>query len=605
MKLFKNIDIDEPTGLISKVISWMLDHGLFYISLLAFLGVIVEEGFKLPPEAISGIQLVYVLCIFSFIVTLSVRVLTTFIYGRSRKKILFSEYFLFAILIIILFFHWLVPEGQESKLIVGGIASDLAIIRFHVIILFLIEFSKRSLQFQKLDLNPALLFTGSFMLLILIGTLLLMLPKATSNGISLIDALFTSTSAVCVTGLAVLDTSKDFTHFGQVIILILIQIGGLGIMTFTSFFGFFFKRTSSIENTLFIQDFINEKRMSKIISTTLKIISVTLLIELAGSILIFITIHSKMSEPGEAVWFSVFHSISAFCNAGFSTLAQGLYQPIVRDAYLLHLIIAALIILGGIGFPVIFDVYSSFKYAFREKVGQWSGQSKYRHRGRHLTVHTKIVLVTTTVLLVLGFFMYLWSEQHNTLVGLSWPEKIAVSIFGSVTPRTAGFNTVDMSKIAVPTMLVYLILMWIGASPGSTGGGLKTTTFAVAVLNTLSVAKHRRRVELFRREITNESVRKAFSVIIMSFLVIGLSVFFVSLYNPELSIIAIAFECFSAFSTVGLSLGITGDLAFMSKVVIIITMFIGRVGTLTILIALIRKAKAHTYQYPYESVFIT
>ncbi|WP_237390451.1 TrkH family potassium uptake protein [Fulvivirga sediminis] len=605
MKLFNNIDIDKPTGIFSRCLAWMLDKGLFFISLIAFISVIVEAGFKLPEWATDSIQFYYLICIFSFIATLSVRVITTFLYGKSTKKILFSEYFLFAILVIILFFHWLVPEGEESKLIIGGIASDLSIIRFHVIVLFIIEFSKRSLQFQKLDLNPAVLFTGSFLLLILIGTLLLMLPKATNNGISLIDALFTSTSAVCVTGLAVLDTSKDFTHFGQVIILILIQVGGLGIMTFTSFFGFFFKRNSSIENTLFIQDFINEKRMSKIVGTTLKIIGFTLFLELLGAILIFLTINEQMSEPGEAVWFSVFHSISAFCNAGFSTLAQGLYDPVVRQVYSLHLIISALIILGGIGFPVIFDVYNSFKYTFSQRFYDWCGESKYRHKGRHLTVHTKIVLVTTTALLVVGFAAYLWSEQHNTLAGLSWYEKIIVSIFGSVTPRTAGFNTVDMTQLAMPTILVYLILMWIGASPGSTGGGLKTTTFAVAVLNTLSIAKHRPRVELFRREITNESVRKAFSVIIMSFLVIGLSVFLVTLYNPEMPLIAVAFECFSAFSTVGLSLGITHDLHMFSKIVIIVTMFIGRVGTLTILVALIRKAKTHTYQYPHESVFIT
>jgi Trk-type K+ transport system membrane component len=205
----------------------------------------------------------------------------------------------------------------------------------------------------------------------------------------------------------------------------------------------------------------------------------------------------------------------------------------------------------------------------------------------------------------LGFLSYYYFESENTLKGLSGYGKFVTAFFGSVTPRTAGFNTVDMTALAVPTVLIYLILMWIGASPGSTGGGLKTSTFAVAVLNTLSVAKGKERVEVFSREISNDTIKKAFAVIQLSFLVIGLGVFMVMLFNPEMNILDVAFEIFSAFSTVGLSLGITAGLSTGSKIVVTVIMFLGRVGTLTVLVALVKKVRSQNYKYPEESVFIS
>ena len=213
--------------------------------------------------------------------------------------------------------------------------------------------------------------------------------------------------------------------------------------------------------------------------------------------------------------------------------------------------------------------------------------------------------VSTLILLVIGFITYWIFEEQNTLAGLEGYGKLVTAFFGSVTPRTAGFNTVDMTQLAVPTVLIYLILMWIGASPGSTGGGLKTTTFAVAVLNAISIAKGKDRVEVFNRQIDPETVRKAFAVILLSFLVIGMGVFMVLLFNPELDILDVAFEVFSAFATVGLSLGITAKLTTGSKLVISLIMFLGRVGTLTVLVAFIRKTRSLRYKYPQESVFIS
>jgi Trk-type K+ transport system membrane component len=231
--------------------------------------------------------------------------------------------------------------------------------------------------------------------------------------------------------------------------------------------------------------------------------------------------------------------------------------------------------------------------------------SFYHHTPRVFNINTKLTTVTTFILLVAGFITYWVFEENNTLAGLDGYGKFVTAFFGSVTPRTAGFNTVDMTQLALPTVLIYLILMWIGASPGSTGGGLKTTTFAVAVLNTLSIAKGKDRVEVFKRQIDPETVRKAFAVILLSFLVIGLGVFMVLFFNPELGILDVAFEVFSAFSTVGLSLGITAKLTTGSKLVVSIIMFLGRVGTLTVLVAFIRKTRSLRYKYPQEGVFIS
>lgn len=494
----------------------------------------------------------------------------------------------------------------ESSLIVGNLQIKAFFVNLLVFILFLIELSKLSLIANQLKIHPAMVFILSFLLVILIGTGLLSLPNATVNGIGWVDALFTSTSAVCVTGLIVLDTSSDFTFLGQFIIMILFQIGGLGMMTFTSFFGFFFKGSYSLQNQLFLKDYINEENISAINSTLVKIILFTLITEGVAALMISSVIDSSLFEnSGEQIFFSVFHAISGFCNAGFSTLGNGLYEVGFREEYTVQLIIAFVIILGGIGFPVVVGYYNYFRHVAVGTKRMLTGEEEYKHAPRVVNINIRLIVYTTAILLVIGFVTYWIFEAENTLKGLSGYGKFVTAFFGSVTPRTAGFNTVDMSALAMPTVLIYLILMWIGASPGSTGGGLKTSTIAVAVLNAVSIAKGKNRVEIFKRQISNETLRKAFAVILLSFLVIGLGVFLVLLFDPDLPLISVAFEIFSAFSTVGLSLGITGDLSTGSKIVVSIIMFLGRVGTLTVLVAFIQKTRALRYKYPEEGVFIT
>ena len=484
---------------------------------------------------------------------------------------------------------------------------DAILTNILICLLFFIELSRMSLGVNKMAIHPAMIFILSFLLVIFIGTLLLMLPNSTVAGISWTDALFTSTSAVCVTGLIVVDTATVFTGMGKTIIMILFQIGGLGMMTFTSFFGFFFKGGQSLQSQLFLKDYINEDNISKIGSTLIKIMLFTLGFELLASGLIFVIIDpSLFSSTGERAYFALFHSVSAFCNAGFSTLTNGLYETGFRTEYHIHLILAISIIVGGIGFPVIVSYYQVGKRICTNYYNRFTRKdSFYHHTPRTFNINTRLTTVTTFILLVVGFVTYWIFEEKNTLAGLEGYGKIVTAFFGSVTPRTAGFNTVDMTQLALPTVLIYLILMWIGASPGSTGGGLKTTTFAVAVLNALSIAKGKDRVEVFNRQIDPETVRKAFAVILLSFLVIGMGVFMVLFFNPELDILDVAFEVFSAFATVGLSLGITAKLTTGSKLVITLIMFLGRVGTLTVLVAFIRKTRSLRYKYPQETVFIS
>jgi potassium uptake TrkH family protein len=445
----------------------------------------------------------------------------------------------------------------------------------------------------------------SFSIIILIGSLLLMLPKATHEGLPFIDALFTATSAVCVTGLVVVDTGQYFTVFGQSIILVLIQIGGLGIMTFTSYFSYFFRGDSSYENQLQLKEMTNTERIADVFSTLKKIILLTVLIEAIGVFIIFNSLDETLFPSfTDRTFFSVFHSISAFCNAGFSTLSNSMYEVGFKFNYPLHLVIAFLFIIGGLGFPIIFNGFYYVKHLFVNRIFTRSRRKRAVHLPWVVNINTRIVLITTAILIVSGTVMFYFFEYNNTLEGHSTWGKMVTAFFGATTPRTAGFNSIDTSALAFPTIMLVFLLMWIGASPGSTGGGIKTSTIAVATLNYFSIARGKDRVEIFNREIGDQSIKRAFAIISLSLVVVGFSTFCISYFDSEKSLKDIAFECFSAYSTSGLSLGITSSLTSPSKLVIIATMFVGRVSMLTILIAVVKKVKYLKYKYPTEEISI-
>ncbi len=572
----------------------------FVLSFLAVITIIFEFGFK------HSDYVEYVIKMFHFSVLFFGIISILFRYLFTNEKFLRKVRIFDGIIITVFSLLLLVQiDAISSSLSFIDFFNKMGWVYLAILFYFIREFSVIRLNFKRDYLNPAQLFIVSFLLIILLGTLLLMLPKATYSGISLIDALFTSTSAVCVTGLIVVDTGTYFTQFGQSIIAILIQAGGLGIMTFASYFSYFFRGQSSYENQLMIKDITNSEKIGEVFSILKKIILVTFLVEFIGGIFIYFSIDKGVIDSfSERIFFSIFHSISGFCNAGFSTLENSLYEPEFRFNYPLQLIIATLFILGGIGFPILFNLYKFIAFKVRSWIRNIGFGEEITYSPWLLNLNSRIVLITSLVLTLAGTVLFLVFEYDNTLSEHGLFGKIVTAFFSGATPRTAGFNSVDTSALNFGTIMIVFLLMWIGASPASTGGGIKTSTFAITTLNFLSIAKGKERVEVYRREISNMSVKRASAIIALSLMVIGTSIFLIASFDQEKTLLAIAFECFSAYSTVGLSVGITSSLSAPSKLVIIATMFIGRVSMLTILIAILRRTRHLNYKYPTEEILI-
>jgi Trk-type K+ transport system membrane component len=376
-------------------------------------------------------------------------------------------------------------------------------------------------------------------------------------------------------------------------------------MTFAGVISYLITGSVSFQNQLALRDMLSgDNRLSNIITFVTQVIVVTLCFEIIGALFIYATLPADLYQSvWEKIFFAVFHSVSAFCNAGFSTLTNGLYEVPLRFNYSMHWIIAVLIILGGTGFPVVFNVFTFFRIKIANLIKRIVGVQNQEVFTNILPASSRLALVTTLILVLGGFIAYLIFEYHATLLPheTAWG-KITTSFFGSVTPRTAGFNTVDLTKMTLPTVMVYLLLMWIGASPASTGGGIKTTVAAVAFLNMKSVVMGRKRTEIHRSEITESSINRAFAIIMLSLLVLGIAVLLLSINDFEKGLLKLAFEAFSAFSTVGLTLGVTPELSLLGKFVIMSVMFIGRVGALTLLFAFVTKSETRYYRYPKEEI---
>ncbi|GEO02757.1 potassium transporter [Adhaeribacter aerolatus] len=584
----------------------VIEQVTLFLSVVALLLMLYNIGFSYTPETESAIHKANSFLLITFFVVLGIRFLALFNHRNiTRKRRLEIVLLLFFFLALCLrFFMRNTPYGDVSWI---SFFDRRAFTHLVFIYIFLVQLSRVDFRIYRLTFNPALLFIYSFLFLIFAGAGLLLLPRATHQEISILDAFFTATSAVCVTGLTVVDTATAFTPFGKKIIILLIQLGGLGIMTFTSFVALVFQRNSTFKNQLFLQSMVNEEHLGQTFRTIIKIVGVTLLIEAIGALFIYLSIDKQLynGNPVEQWGFAVFHAISAFCNAGFSTLTDGLYDSRIRYNYNLQLTLAWLIIFGGLGFPIMFNIYKYLKQEISKLFYAVFRPHAYKHQPRLLSVNSKIVLITTAILLVLGTVLFGVLEYRHALQEHSWYGKLVTSFFGSVTPRTAGFNTVSMTALTTPTVLIYLLLMWIGASPASTGGGIKTTTIALAFLNIISIGKARDRLEVMHREIPNESVKRAFGVIFLSFMIIGLNVFLVTVFDARHDLKAVVFEVFSAFATVGLSLGLTPQLNDGSKIIIMLTMFLGRVGIITFVLSFINRDKAMHYSYPSENIIIS
>jgi trk system potassium uptake protein TrkH len=457
---------------------------------------------------------------------------------------------------------------------------------------------KSSLKHRLQNLSPAATLVNFYALAILTATLLLMIPVASQGApVGFIDALFTITSAMCVTGLTVVDTGSAFTLFGQLIILATIQLGGLGITTFSVYLFFYVRSGVGLRDRWVINETLVHTPVRSLDDLVRAVIHLTLLIEGVGAVCLALVFIPQFGWL-QGGWYAIFHSVSAFCNAGFALFSDNLIS--YRDSPIVNLTIMVLIILGGIGFLVM-----------REMHAIW--QRRRRGLRWRFSLHSKLVLVTSGLLIIIGWVAILVLELINgTFRNAGFGEALWVSLFQSVTTRTAGFNTIDLNAFGVPTIVLMIFLMFIGASPGSTGGGVKTTSLALFLATLYSRLKGYTVTSVFKRTIPDDTVKRTFTLFFLASIWIGLMTFFVLLAEVTGSagsqthgvLLDYLFEVVSAFGTVGLSLGVTPKLTVAGKLLIILLMFVGRVGLLTFTFFIIKQAGREGTIYAEENIMI-
>ena len=452
---------------------------------------------------------------------------------------------------------------------------------------------------EKADYRAVQLLFKSYLSAILIGTGLLMMPWATclDGSLGLLNSFFTATSAICVTGLTVVDMTY-FTWWGQFVVLFLIQLGGIGILIFSTFFMIVVFQRISLSDAFHFQGMVGEITAKSVFRLIRHIFLIVLSIEGIGAALLMLFVFKSRYPFWQAMWYSVFHAISAFCNAGFSLYADSFVS--LRQSVMLNVTIMALIVSGGLGFIVYEDIYRLIKKIQRGK------------RQRRLSVHTKIVFVMTGILIIGGALAFFILEVHNVDKQMPFPQKIVTALFQSVTARTAGFNTVPIAQLSIPTLIVLFVFMFIGGAPGSCAGGIKVTTAAIIFLLLGKSTRGRYDVTIFQRKIPEAVIIRALTLLLVSLLLTAAAVFGIILCEnagksfqiSQGDFLRVLFECISAYGTVGLSMGITPTLTALSKCILICLMFIGRLGPLSLGILFVSRQRTQLYELPEENILI-
>lgn len=575
----------------------VINQIMLYISLICILTVIIEVGYVTDPILAKDLNVAVTYMFYGVFGLELLRTISSIIVFR---KITFSNYsgifvvlyLLFVVIARLFDIEWMIFFQKDQWMFLG------------IAIVFLMELSRTSLVFDNFYFNPTIIFAISFLGLILIGTALLMLPRATlDTRLDFIDAFFMAASAVCITGLSVTDVAGNFSLFGQTILMLLIQVGGLGIMTFTGFFGYFFSGGLSFKNQLMFGEILGENKLNAVVSTLLTIIFITLLFEFIGATFIYFSLNPLLFDSqGEMIFFSVFHAISSFCNSGFSILKDGIANDGYRFNYNFQIVLASLFILGGLGFGTVFNFYTFLKNKIKSLLFLIL-RKDFKYKAQNFSFNTKFIVTCNAIVLVIVTVSYFFLEQrHSLATEKSFFGDWVTSFFMANASRSAGFNSVNMGLLSAPTLIMISTLMWIGVSPGSTGGGVKVTTVALALLNIFALARGKDSIEIFRRRIALESINKAFAIIVLSVLMISFSFVMLNFSDPDKPMKALLFETISAYTTCGLSLGITPTLSVAGKLIIVFTMFVGRVGTLTLLMAFIKDTKNKSYTYPTEKL---
>ena len=543
-----------------KIITFLADNA----ALCVIVGAILEFGFVLTERLQNELNLVYFWAWNMFLIERIFRLLLT---KRGHRKSAFnflgwSLNGLLALTLIPIFVEFFNINDHI------GVMKIIDNRGFHLFILFIISFIELSdavITSLGRKTNPALMLAVSFLFIILVGSGLLLMPRCIQPG--------------------------------------------LGMMTITSFFALFFMGNTSIYNQMMVSDMVSSKSLASLWSTLLNIFGFTAILELAGAVLIFLNIHGTIGlDFWHELFFSVFHSVSAFCNAGFSNYPDGMSAPALLGGghCWLYMIIALLIILGGIGYPVLVNLRTAVE-RHANVIWKWINGRHYASLSipNLFDLNTKIVLRTTVILILTGTALLAYFEWDNTFAGMRIHEKLVQAFFNAVSPRTAGFISVNLNSMCIQAIFIYTILMWIGGASQSTAGGVKVNAFAVAYLNIRAIIHGSNRVEFAGRELSTDSIRRANAAVFTSVMVLAFFIFLVTLTDPDLPLKAIAFECVSAFATVGSSLGITSELQEGSKVLLIILMFLGRVGVVTMAQGLLKQYKNQNYKLPQDNITIS
>ncbi len=580
-----------------KVVLNSLKVGSILVSLSTIAVIIYFYGY---PGNEQRIRLIINLVTFSISFYL-LKFFTQFFYDFHPLQFLkrnLAEAIVLAVLLVLILFYYLIGVSIvayfSEKLHFDLQPYVLLSIQIYFLIIVGFEVGKASHHLKLLALGPSALMTLSFILLIFFGAGLLMLPEMTIGGIRFIDALFTSASASCVTGLTVVDTGTYFTFKGQVVILILIQLGGINIVSFATFFATFY-RTDSVRYQSVLRDFLSSDKISDTRNLLRRIIFFSIVIELAGALIIYFSWLKNISFHSvfEKFYYSVFHSISAFNNAGFSLYSKNLWEPGINQCFNVHIVIMILIVLGGIGFTTLEDFHKILL-----------DPRKWRNIWKHFKIGSKIAIKTSLWLILAGAALFLYAEWDKVISGQILREKIITALFQSITTRTAGYNSVDIGALTQPVLIFFIFLMYIGASPGSTGGGIKTTTFSVILRTSIATIRGKKNVEAYHHTFSFSLIDRAYAIALFSIFLIFFSTLLLSFTEPHVPFLKLIFEEISAFATVGLSTGITPYLSDTGKLIITLSMFIGRIGPLTLAVFLSKQIISTKYRYPDVNIMV-
>jgi trk system potassium uptake protein TrkH len=554
----------------------------------------------LPAKFLYDVQ-VTLLCVF-----VAEKIIRLF---NAASKAEFFRTYWFEIPLLLALAIAVFGAGRFSDIVELATVRHLAV-GIYLVLQVVTKLCRTSVNLAASGRNPTKTLIASFLVLIVSGAGLLMLPKASAaENISLVDALFTATSATCVTGLIVKDTGSDFSLMGQVIILALIQLGGLGIVVFGAVFALLLGQALSLRERVAMQDLLSARTLGRISNIIAFIFVGTILIEAVGAVSMFAMFDDVPGWIGNVrqQWFcSIFHSISAFCNAGFSLFSDSFASYNKRPQ--VYTVICPLIILGGLGFGVLYDLVN----IAAERVKRFFKKRFSKHyrfsmaAPRRMQLQTKIVLSVSALLIVLGMLAILLFERYAGESGSAENPGVLGALFQSITARTTGFNTVDISQLSAPSRFILILLMFIGGSPGSTAGGIKTVTLAVVIMTAIAALRKREEVEMFKRSVRIVVVGRAITVTLLFVLVLFGATLVLSITESAngFTMSDIFFEAGSALGTVGLTTGITGSLTTAGKLIIIAVMLIGRLGPLTLLAALTFNLKPVRYNYPDEAIIV-